>query len=122
MSNLNLPTLTRDNLSRLMGAQTSLKLAYATEAVRLSDDFEGPIAILHHNSIIAKVGQNGYVWVNTCGYDSRTTINRINMVLRDNDVPYVAAIRQREGKLLTRQGLAPVMPLTKHTFVGGVLM
>lgn len=121
MSNLNLPTLTRDNLSRLMGTETSLKLAFATEAVRLSDDFEGPIAILHHNSIIAKVNK-GYVWVSTCGWTSRTTINRINMVLRDNNVPYVAAIRQREGKLLTRQGLAPVVPLTKHTFVEGVLM
>lgn len=118
MSNLTLPTLTFSALDTLLGDKTSAKIAYATEAVRLD---ERVIAILHHSSVIAKVGPD-YVSVNTCGWGSRTTVDRISAVLLDNKVPYTAAIRKGTAMLLTRAGLAPVVPLTKHTFVQGVLL
>jgi hypothetical protein len=62
------------------------ELAFATWV----SENDGAYLISHHNSIIAQV-EDWRVLVANCGYDSSTTRDRINTVLRDNNIPFYVA-------------------------------
>lgn len=89
MSNLKLPTMTYDNLSKLIGSKTARTLAYATTAERSSD---GSIIVRQHGNAIAELTPKT-ITVDQCGWDSTTTANRLRMVMRDNDLGYYVRIR-----------------------------
>ncbi|UVG35080.1 hypothetical protein SEA_CECE_331 [Microbacterium phage Cece] len=122
MSNLNLPTMSYANLHKLLedAGKSRLRIAYATEIV------QGPlyIEVQHHGSTIARVwpAAVGRVQVDTCGWDSMTTSQRISKVLGDNDVPFAVSIRKGKTTLLARPTLAPVARLTTATFQNGELV
>lgn len=80
MSNLKLPTMTFDNLSKLLTKQSPKKLAYQTVASRHDDE----IRVYHHYTLIAKIKPNGDLWVGNGGYHSTTTSTRIHTIIRDN--------------------------------------
>lgn len=74
----NLPKLSYKELSKLpMGKQR--KLGYETHALNRGAD----VVIYHHSHPIAVV-QKHKVLISKCGYDSNTTRDRLDQVVRDN--------------------------------------
>lgn len=88
MRNLKLPSLK-------YGQVKPGKLCYATEA---TVDSTGWHAVYHHASLIATVEADS-VYISTAGYDSSTTVDRIDRVLLDNEVGYRVALRKGETHL-----------------------
>lgn len=88
MSNLKLPTMTHDNLSKLLGGRSAKTLAYATTAERSGDS----IIIRQHGNAIAELTPS-QVTVDTCGYDTSTTANRLRTIMHDNSLGYYVRIR-----------------------------
>lgn len=96
MSNLKLPTLTYAALAdRIKDGQT-LHIGYMTTAEKVGGLGDAEfIMIRHHYSTIAVLYKDGTVYITNAGYDSSTTRNRINHVLRDNNIR--AGVTQRKG-------------------------
>lgn len=117
MSNLKLPLLTYVNLDKILTRRSRVKLAYATEAMRQAHS----IALIHHNSVIAEIFEDGTVKLDTNGYDSVTTTGRLHKVLIDNEIGFKVGIRQREAWLLTYD-CAKLRPLTTGTFRRGLIV
>lgn len=89
--------LTPVGLAPLLHLGQAQTIGYATTAERLSI---GLLRIRHHGSAIADIHYNPdleptLIWVSNAGYDSMTTRDRLNQVLRDNGVP--AQAYQRKG-------------------------
>lgn len=83
MSNLNLPKMTFGNLAALVGKPGhSVKLAYATYAYLARD--RSYVEVIHHNTKIGELRDNGDVFVTNAGYTSSTTRNRIHTILKHN--------------------------------------
>lgn len=101
MSNLNLPTLTYAALApRIKDGQT-LHIGYMTTASKEAGlgnaDF---IFIKHHYNVIAVLYKDGTVYISNAGWSSSTTRNRINHILRDNDID--ARVNQCKGEQVLR--------------------
>ena len=90
MSNLNLPTMTFENIAKKMVGKSTLKLAYATEAVQ--GNSTSPIEILHHGNRIAVLSPEN-LYVSNCGWDSSTTATRLRKIMSDNNLGYYVRIR-----------------------------
>lgn len=88
MTNLNLPDMGFDNLSRLAGTELK-KVAYATFIRRVDD---GAVKVMHHSTVIAEIS-DGFVEIHTAGYNSKTTAHRLNAILQDNRTGYSARYR-----------------------------
>lgn len=118
MSNLNLPTMSYTNLDKVLtdSGKSRVKLAYATDAMRVGRG----IAVLHHDNMIATLAPDA-IQVDTCGWDSVTTANRLNRILVDSGLPYRVSIKQGDTILKT-DSLAPIASLTTATFKDGVLV
>jgi len=86
MSNLNLPKLTYGNLTKLIDVskRDRIKLAYETTAERTP---YGTIGIRHHGNPIADIGPDHFT-LDNAGWNSRTTSDRLNRILRDNNADY----------------------------------
>ena len=96
MSNLKLPTMSYDNLTKLAkGYET--KIAYATTIERY-DDSPARIVIRQHGNMIAQVTPDIIV-IDNCGYDSSTTANRLRKIMQDNMLGYYVRIRDFEMRL-----------------------
>lgn len=93
MSNLNLPRMTYANLATLTRARTDrVKLAYETtaERVRASNGASwDAFLIRHHGNAIAEIGPD-YFTLDNGGWNSRTTADRLQRILRDNGANYAA--------------------------------
>lgn len=103
MSNLNLPPMTYVTLrARITNRYpTRVKLAYETTAELYQGD---TVLVRHHGNPIAHLGPD-YFTLDNAGWNSVTTANRLNAILRDNQTPivkgfdrvhYYAACRQRQ--------------------------
>ena len=93
MSNLNLPKLTYGNLTKLIDASKRdiITLAYKTTAEYFRN---GAVLIRHHGNPIAEIALD-YFTVDNAGWNSRTTSDRLNRVLRDNNADhYTISIKQ----------------------------
>ena len=88
MSNLNLPQMTYDNLSSLLNGREK-QIAYATTAYA----HDGYVSVYHHSSLIAEIHRDEVILTNA-GYESSTTTNRLQHILRDNQIPYSVRIKQ----------------------------
>ena len=66
---------TYSELNDLLGNREEKKIRYATRVKRYG---EGEIAIYHHATPIIIVNDKGEYYINTRGYHSRTTKDRIN--------------------------------------------
>lgn len=86
MSNLNLPTMTYSNLTRVMGDRDTKVLAYKTLAVLTPTSDE--VVVFHHDSVIARIFQDGGLAVTSGGWRSSTTKGRLNQILSDNSTNY----------------------------------
>lgn len=86
MSNLKLPVMRVKSLSRIK--PYGGRIGYKTDVMFNADKTR--VGIYHHNSLIAVIDESGtaghelIVSVSTAGWASRTTIDRINRVIRDN--------------------------------------
>lgn len=89
MSNLKLPTMTHENLSKLVPVGKIRKLAYATEARHHTD---GTIVVTQHGNIIATMTTDS-LYVSNAGWDSTTTATRLRKILGDNKTGYYVRIR-----------------------------
>ena len=86
MSNLNLPRMTYVTLNGMLRnayarGNNVVKLAYETTASRWQDS--NVVVIYHHGNQIAEIGEN-HITLDNAGWHSRTTANRLNAILRDN--------------------------------------
>ena len=97
MSNLNLPHLSFDSLSRRLGNKTSGTLGYATTVHRLST----AITISHHGNTIAVLTPMS-LGISNAGHSSATTRTRLNKILRDNGVPFGVGQKNWEQILFDR--------------------
>lgn len=101
MSNLQLPTLTYAALAPKIKDGQTLHIGYMTTATKEAGlgnaDF---IFIKHHYNVIAVLYKDGTVYVSNVGWSSSTTRNRINHVLRDNDID--AGVSQYKGDQVLR--------------------
>jgi hypothetical protein len=85
MSNLKLPTMSYENLSSLAPRDGSWKkVAYATW-IRHIFIGNGIVEVKHHASIIATITKKRVVLDNH-GYNTPTTSNRLNRIVRDNGI------------------------------------
>ena len=100
MSNLTLPTLTYDNLNRLLGNRDAKNVAYATAAIR---EESGAITITHHHNPIARLDSKGYIQVSNAGWHSPTTTARIHAVLTDNGTGWGCGIKGGRAEFRTHQ-------------------
>lgn len=84
MSNLSLPKMTFVTLNAMLsnaeeaGRQSQLKIAYETTIERGAG-----IVVRHHGNPIAAIGRDFFTLGNG-GWNSVTTANRLNHILRDN--------------------------------------
>lgn len=77
MSNLKLPNMSAKSLRELVKNNGQYyKIAYATKAMVTSDR----VSITHHDNLIA-VLRDEYIFISNCGYDTRTTANRLNAIV-----------------------------------------
>lgn len=91
------------NLADFIGNRKSRELAYATIVDRQEyDEITTRYTIAHHGSVIGRV-KMWEVSVDNAGWDSNTTRNRMNIILRDNNIPYYLA-RRSGTTVLIRQG------------------
>lgn len=118
MSNLKLPNLDYKPLLDSLNVEQTKTVAYATKVERYYD----AVHILHHDSRIATI-RMWSLWIDTHGYNSRTTVDRLHRILRDNGVPYGVAIRGGIATLIkmddTRTIVAP-LHLARFYMVAGV--
>ena len=110
MSNLNLPTMTYANLSHVLGGRPSKAVAYATTIERVGQ----AIYVKHHASVIA-VLEPDLVYVTNAGYESSTTTNRIQQILRANGIPWSVRIRNFSN-VIARNFEGTFEPFTRATF------
>lgn len=102
MSNLKLPTMTIANLKKVRS--TSGRIGYKTDIIWNADKTK--IGIYHHDSLIAVIDESGtagnerIVSVSTAGWASKTTIDRLQRVLRDNTAWHGARIRNFTPELV----------------------
>lgn len=93
MSNLKLPTMTIANLKRVK--PRGGKIGYATDIMWNADKTK--VGIYHHDNLIAVIDESGHlgheriVSVSDAGWASKTTIDRLNRVLRENTRGYYGA-------------------------------
>ena len=91
MSNLKLPNMSYMPLKGFLEKERNKRsrtLAFKTEAIINSPGSpEVTIYVYHHNSCIASIAPFE-VEVTNAGWDSSTTRNRINAILRDNEIPF----------------------------------
>ena len=85
MSNLTLPRMTYVTLNGMLHnadlrGNRTVKLAYETTASRGQD---GNVVVYHHGNPIAEIGED-YFTLDNAGWHSRTTADRLNAILRDN--------------------------------------
>lgn len=90
MSNLKLPNFDYKPLhdsgrSGVVAYQTSISQAVTSAG-------EGLVVVTHHSTPIATLGR-WHVSLNTGGYNSVTTSNRLNHIIRDNGIPFFVAVR-----------------------------
>lgn len=112
MSNLNLPRMTYVNLAKLTrGRIDRVKLAYETTAERIQasngaswDTF----LIRHHGNAIAEIGPD-YMTLDNGGWNSRTTADRLQRILKDNDINYSARCCK-----LTRDAYGPQLAIWRN--------
>ena len=105
MSNLKLPKMSFDNLSKLTKPGESKKIAYETWAYQYND---GSISVIHHSSVIANISEGGSkLYITNAGWGSPTTRNRIDQILRDSSIPFwvtqknfVQYLRSLDGTLM----------------------
>lgn len=92
MSVPKLPVMSYDVLS----AMPAGSIGYATTISHAPIGSADYVAIFHHGSLIAEVWRGG-VWLSNAGYNTSTTSQRLNKVLRDNlpGTVYSVAIRNR---------------------------
>lgn len=87
MSNLTLPKMTYDTLrgmlsnARLKGGY-KVKIAYET-TIEFSSMQDQTIIVKHHGNPIAEIGRDFFT-ITGAGWNSRTTADRLNKILRDN--------------------------------------
>ena len=86
MSNLNLPRMTYVTLNGMLHnayarGNNVVKLAYETTASRGQGG--NVVVVYHHGNQIADIGEN-YFTLDNAGWHSRTTADRLNAILRDN--------------------------------------
>lgn len=79
MSNLKLPVMNFGNLNRLISGKSQKTIAYMTTAT----GYETFVSVWHHGNFIGEVWQGG-VYLNTAGYASQTTAQRLNAMLVDS--------------------------------------
>lgn len=96
MSNLKLPTMTFEALSKTLKAGGDRKLAYATVATRSEDGKK--IFISQHGNVIATLAPDS-VSIDNCGYDTTTTATRLRKILSDNGITYYVRIKQYAMRL-----------------------
>ena len=102
MSNLKLPTMTIENLKRVHSRDG--KIGYKTDIMWNTDKTK--VGIYHHDSLIAVIDESGtagyerIVSVSNAGWDSKTTIDRLNRILRDNTAWCGARIRNFNAELV----------------------
>jgi hypothetical protein len=101
MSNLNLETFEYKELSKLPPNKRK-KLGYETYA----ENKDGMVVVYHHGNAIAGIHKDK-VELDTCGWNSVTTTNRMSQIVKDNlgtelfgvsKVDYVTSIRVRTSK------------------------
>lgn len=102
MSNLKLPTMTIANLRQVKPRGGNI--VYATDIMWNADKTK--VGIYHHDSLIAVIDESGtagyerIVSVSTAGWASKTTIDRLTRILRDNTAGYGARIRNFTPELV----------------------
>ena len=113
MSNLKLPTMSYDNLTKLSKGY-EIKIAYAT-TIESYDDSPKRIVIRQHGNIIAQVTPDIIV-IDNCGYDSSTTANRLRKIMHDNNLGYYVRIRDFEMRLYNDVHTEVTAAFRKATF------
>lgn len=95
MRGLNLPSMKFSALERrLVAGKLSGMVAYATTVSRGTSSRS--IHVQHHGNEIARLTPMT-LWVSCAGYSSSTTRDRLNAILKDNDVHYgVSQIKGRQ--------------------------
>lgn len=108
MSNLNLPKMTYATLNNMVlnaqakGNYGRVKIAYETTAEKLP---KGSILVRHHKNPIAEIGQDFFT-LDNANWNSITTANRLNHILRDNQTTLPAEEADRlYYHVAIRQGL-----------------
>ena len=96
MSNLQLPTMSYENLSTL-SVGSSGKIGYATHIDR--DEERERITVFHHGHPISIIGRD-WVTLDNCGYHTRTTADRLNRIATANGI----------GRVGIRQGVMRFTP------------
>jgi len=91
MSNLKLPVMSYGNLTRLVGERYEKRIAHNTTATA----YLNHVSISYHGNQIARVYEDGEIFLTTAGWATQTTVARLNAILRDNlaGTPYRVAIR-----------------------------
>lgn len=119
MSNLKLPTMTHQNLRKILGKREERTIAYATKIH--GEHGSEVITVTQHGNPIAILTPDT-LYVDNCGYATTTTATRLRKILADNDAGYYVRIKQYAMRLyndahteidpefrsatLTRQGTA----------------
>lgn len=96
MSNLKLPTMTYDNLHKILAKskKSLVKVAYATEVMSTANG----ISVLQHGNVIAELTPDT-LYIDNCGYDTTTTATRLRKILADNGIGYYVRIKQYAMRL-----------------------
>lgn len=91
MSNLKLPVMNHGNLTRLVGERYEKRIAHNTTATA----YLNHVSISYHGNQIARVYEDGEIFLTTAGWATQTTVARLNAILRDSlpMSPYRVAIR-----------------------------
>lgn len=98
MSNLKLPPLTHEHLSKRVRESitrrgvASVNLAYATKVTQEPSETHA-VVLWHHKTPIALIGAR-YLTLNNGGYHTVTTAARLHKLLTDNDTGYGVRIKQ----------------------------
>lgn len=88
MSNLTLPKMTYVTLNGMLANNEAklrhgaLKIAYQTHITR----HDGAVTVYHHGNPIAELTEHS-ITISGSGWNSRTTADRLNAILRDNQTP-----------------------------------
>ena len=82
MSNLTMPTMTYAALLPKLKENTVTSIAYSTNAKLL----EYAIGVYYHGNLIAKLYEDGSVFISNAGWETPTTRTRINKILRSNNI------------------------------------
>ncbi len=96
MSNLKLPTMTHENLRKMLGKRSERTIAYATKIH--SEHGADVITVTQHGNVIATLTP-GMVHIDNCGYATTTTATRLRKILADNGIGYYVRIKQYAMRL-----------------------